>query len=267
MARFWRLLLVMNRWYLAVRRLLREMHGKILDAQTAWNNKDTGAAETIHGYLRKDYVRLRELWNEEMEGDIPSNLGRHISWGKANDVEDMLRGDLPELDEYLDELLEKEAGEVGDDGFLHLLHSAVIAGSLRQFQDGHFRDAVLNSVVAIFDLIRERTGLDLDGSALVNRALSVGDPYLILSELTTESGLNDQKGFIQIFSGSYQGIRNPKAHSLTNDLTKDKASQYLVHASLLARRVSEAQVVKREPRISDTAPAEKSATNLSSRDL
>jgi hypothetical protein len=67
---------------------------------------------------------------------------------------------------------------------------------------------------------------------------------LILSELDTESGQNDQKGFIQLFSGSYQGIRNPKAHSLNHDLTEMKAAQYLIHASLLARRVSEAQQVK-----------------------
>jgi uncharacterized protein (TIGR02391 family) len=135
----------------------------------------------------------------------------------------------------------------GDEGFRHLLHPAIVASSYHLFQTGHLHNAVLNSVVAIFDLIRERTGLSSDGSNLVNRAFSLTDPYLILSELGTESGQNDQKGFIQLFNGSYQGIRNPKAHSLTHDLTETKASQYLVHASLLARRVTEAQVAKTEP--------------------
>jgi uncharacterized protein (TIGR02391 family) len=69
---------------------------------------------------------------------------------------------------------------------------------------------------------------------------SIENPLLILSELQTESGKNDQKGFMQIFKGAYQGIRNPKAHSLASDLDSVKAGQYLVFASLMVRRVEEA---------------------------
>lgn len=238
----------MNQWYIAVRKLLREMYSKALDAQKAWRMEDVGSAETIHGYLRKDYQRLQRLWNERIEGYVPTYLGRHIAWGKANDVEDILGHDLTELGEHLDDLFSAATRETGDEGFLHLLHPAVVAGSYGHFQNGHLRDAVLNAIVAIFDLIRERTGIDADGSTLVNRAFSLADPYLVLSELETDSGQNDQKGFIQLFNGSYQGIRNAKAHSLNHDLTEVKASQYLVHASLLARRVSEARVIKTEPR-------------------
>ena len=236
----------MNKWYLEVRKLLRDIHGKVLDAQKAWSATDKASAETIQGYLKKDYQRLQELWNEREAGTVPTSLGRHIAWGMENDVQDILLRDLPEFEERLDGLLAEATAETGNEGFLHLLHPAIIASSYDQFENGYLREAVLNSVVAIFDLIRERTGLDMDGSALVNRAFSLTDPYLILSDLHTESGQNDQKGFIQLFSGSYQGIRNPKAHSLNHDLTEIKASQYLVHASLLARRVSEAQAVKTE---------------------
>jgi uncharacterized protein (TIGR02391 family) len=57
----------------------------------------------------------------------------------------------------------------------------------------------------------------------------------------TESGKNDQKGFLQIYQGAFLGVRNPKAHSLAHDLDQIKAAQYLVFASLLARRVDEAK--------------------------
>ena len=60
-----------------------------------WGVGDNEAAETIHGYLRNDYKRLKELWNERVEGSVPTSLGRHIGWGKANDVEDILGHDLP----------------------------------------------------------------------------------------------------------------------------------------------------------------------------
>lgn len=123
-----------------------------------------------------------------------------------------------------------------------LLHPVVVESSYAQFQDGHLRDAVLNSVIGVFDYLRERSELALDGSDLANEAFSTHHPRLILSELETESGENDQVGFMQIFRGAYQGIRNPKAHSLTTDLTKTAAAQYLVFASLLARRIEEAQI-------------------------
>src|SRR5690606_8102564 len=103
------------------------------------------------------------------------------------------------------------------------------------------REAVLNSITAIFDLIRERTGNGEDGDRLISQVLSLNNPALILSEIESESGQNDQKGFMQIFKGAYQGIRNPKAHTLNHDLDELKAAQYLVFASLLARRIDESR--------------------------
>lgn len=236
----------MNKWYLEVRQLLRVIQKKALDAQLAWQNEEKGAAETIKNYLTGDYARLQKLWNEKIQGAVPSYLGRHISWGMANDYRDILHQDLPALEETIDSYLAAEAEEKGEEGFEYLLHPAVEHASLEHFHNGHYRESMLNSITAVFDLIRTKTGIDLDGSALVNQAFSLTEPYLVLSELETESGRNDQKGFIQLFSGSYQGIRNPKAHSLNHDLTELKAAQYLIHASLLARRITEAQLVKTE---------------------
>lgn len=122
----------------------------------------------------------------------------------------------------------------------NLLHPAIRKAALPLFLDGHLREAVLNSIVAVFDLIRAKTELTEDGDRLIGKAFSLDEPLLVLSDLNTDSGQNDQKGFMQIFKGAYQGIRNPKAHSLTHDLTELKAAQYLVFASLLARRVEEA---------------------------
>ena len=121
-----------------------------------------------------------------------------------------------------------------------ILHPKILEHSYQQFLDGHLRSAVLDAFIAVFDLIRERTGLGLDGAELVGRVFSLSDPMLIVSELDTESGKSDQKGFIQILQGAYLSVRNPKAHSLRNDLDDISAAQYLVFASLLARRVEAA---------------------------
>ncbi len=125
-----------------------------------------------------------------------------------------------------------------------LLHPSIRSHALPQYEAGHWRDAVLNAIVAVFDLVRHRTGRDLDGEPLVTQTFGLEKPLLVVADIATKSGQNDQVGFMMIMQGVYKGIRNPKAHSLSHDLTALKAAQYLVLASLLARRVEEA-----EPRV------------------
>lgn len=127
------------------------------------------------------------------------------------------------------------------DAWESLLHPAIQDSALIQYHDGHWRDAVLNACIAVFEIIRERTGLELDGEALVTRAFSADRPLLVVADLAGESGRNDQIGFMMILQGVYRGIRSPKAHSLRHDLDALKAAQYLVMASLLARRIDEAE--------------------------
>lgn len=234
-----------TKWYLEIRKSLRDIQAKAMDTLELLEEGDKDAAKPIGEYLKKDYKRLQELWNEKIQGDPPTYLGRHIYWGMANDYRDLLRRDLPEFEEQLDKNFLQMTQNGRDLGFEGMLHTSIAKSCYKQYCDGHLRDAVLNSIVSIFDLIRSRTGIDADGTNLVNKAFSLSDPYLVLSELATESGQNDQKGFIQIFNGSYQGIRNPKAHTLNHDLTEAKAAQYLVFASLLARRIEEATLVEK----------------------
>jgi hypothetical protein len=166
----------MNKWYLEVRKLIREIYKKAIDAREALQKKEESSAETIKRYLIDDYRRLQVLWNERIDGQVPSYLGRHIGFGMVNDYDDILYQDLPSVEERLDKYLAEATEKKGEGGFEYLLHRAVVASSLEHFKNGHYREAVLNSITAIFDLIRDRTSLDLDGSALVNRALSLADP-------------------------------------------------------------------------------------------
>jgi uncharacterized protein (TIGR02391 family) len=122
-----------------------------------------------------------------------------------------------------------------------LLHPAVAQASLKQFRDGHYRDAVLNGIIATFALLRTRTGLDLDGVDLVNKAFSERYPYLIVGDLNTESGRNAQLGVMQLARGLFQGIRNPAAHNVFISLSLTQAARYLVMASALAQIIDDAQ--------------------------
>ena len=123
------------------------------------------------------------------------------------------------------------------------LHSVIINHALPQYKNGHYRDAVVNAILAIFDLIREKSELTDDGDKLIGRAFSIESPLLIFSTLENESGQSEQKGFMQILKGIYQGVRNPTAHSLSTDIDSKSAAQYLIFFSLLAERISETKKV------------------------
>jgi uncharacterized protein (TIGR02391 family) len=99
------------------------------------------------------------------------------------------------------------------------------------------RDAVLDSLISVNDLIRERASLSLDGPNLIDQAFSMTNPRLIISSLETESGKNEQKGFMDLLKGAYTGIRNPNSHSLQGELYSKTAAHYLVLSSLLATKV------------------------------
>jgi uncharacterized protein (TIGR02391 family) len=163
-----------------------------------------------------------DIW-AVFEAMMPSYLqsGAHLDWSLSNNRATT----LPQV------------------GFENLLHPRIRDKALTLYVGSHYREAVLNSVMAIFDLMRERTGIVKDGAALVSEALALERPRMILSELDTESGRNDQKGFMQIIQGMYLGIRNPKAHSLDYDGDEHEAARYLIFASLIAQRITDAQIV------------------------
>jgi uncharacterized protein (TIGR02391 family) len=230
-------------WYLSVKNLLRSIDQKARDALLLCEKQGKQATAPINGYMKVDYEQLCGRWHHRYPKEDLGDIGRHIAFGMDCDYTDIISRDLPDLEKRADAYLltEMKAQQPQQIGFEELLHPVVCKHSYQLYRDGHLREAVFNSVTVLYEFIRLRTKCEEDGDRLVTQALSLDNPLLVLSELETESGRNDQKGFIQIFKGVYQGIRNPKAHSLTNDLTPLKAAQYMVFASLLARRIEEAK--------------------------
>ena len=99
-----------------------------------------------------------------------------------------------------------------------LLHAKVVTSAKARFDAGHYADAVeaalkdLNSTVK--EMVKKKTGTELDGAQLMQKAFSPNAPVLIaLDDLSAETGRNIQQGYMQIFSGAMIGIRNPKAHA------------------------------------------------------
>lgn len=234
--------------YVAINRFLRAIATRCRDGIEAADFGDAGYTEAVIAeYIRRDVRDLLYTWPVDLESAQVKEIVQRAARGDREAFRGILSDLLPLVEDQVDaHFASKPSGDLAS-ALVDLLHPAVFESSYAQFRAGRLRDAVLNGIIAVFDLLRARTGLDKDGTQLVAEAFSLERPKLIISTLSTESGQSEQRGFIHILQGAYLGVRNPKAHSLTSDLNVVKAAQYLVFASLLARRIDEAQSPTQAP--------------------
>lgn len=130
-------------------------------------------------------------------------------------------------------------------GFWNMIHPSVVSISKKKFEDGHFADSVESAFKEVNNLVKQivknKTGEELDGAVLMNKAFSPKNPIVILDDLSSDTGRNIQLGYMQIFTGAMTGIRNPKAHNNLT-ITPDRAIHFLFLASLLMFKIDEAKI-------------------------
>jgi uncharacterized protein (TIGR02391 family) len=126
--------------------------------------------------------------------------------------------------------------------FWDLLHPKIVEVSKSRFETNHLADSVeaafkeVNNIVKV--IVRQKTGQEYDGADLMNRAFSLQNPIIVLDDLSTETGKSIQKGYMQIYSGSMTGVRNPKAHE-NIIIDSQRAIHFLFLASLLLFKIDE----------------------------
>ncbi len=202
--------------------------------------------------LRDDYCSTRyKAINFLKENEIIDDFKLHGDshrWGqrvkillsKSKNIDDVLS--KMELDYRRRLKLSTKLTTDNVGSFWDLLHPKVVEISKSRFDSGHYADSVEAAFKELNDIIKslakQKTGSEYDGSDLMNRAFSISNPIITLADLSTESGQNIQKGFMQIFSGSMTGIRNPKTHQ--NIIIDEKrAIHFLYLASLLMYKIDE----------------------------
>ncbi len=109
-------------------------------------------------------------------------------------------------------------------------------------QDNYFH-AVFEATKGVAQRIREKTGLDLDGAELAQKAFAINKPLLAFNTLQTEQERNDHKGFSNLLIGFFGAVRNPHSH-VPKILWEgeEEAADYLTMASLLMRKIEQAVV-------------------------
>lgn len=137
--------------------------------------------------------------------------------------------------------------EEGDINFWIEIHPKIRELTQSRFESEHFADGIEAALKEVNDVIKNKVksvcGEEYDGSKLMNIAFSIQKPLLKICSLDTQSGKDEQIGYMQIFSGAMTGIRNPKAHgNITLEYKRAKHLLYLT--SLLMYKIDEIEEVK-----------------------
>lgn len=102
----------------------------------------------------------------------------------------------------------------------HILNNRITKIAKSRFETGHYADSVEASFkeinVRVKEIVKEKTAEDLDGANLMKTVFSLKNPIIKLDNLESETGKSVQLGYMELFSGSMTGIRNPKAHGTIN---------------------------------------------------
>jgi uncharacterized protein (TIGR02391 family) len=118
------------------------------------------------------------------------------------------------------------------------MHSEVLRYCSAELLQKNYFHAVFEAAKGLFQRIRELSGVELDGAALVDRVFSIDRPILAFNTLQTETEQSEHKGVAMLLKGAFGAVRNPMAHGpkiLWQG--EDDAADYLTLLSMLHRKL------------------------------
>lgn len=116
------------------------------------------------------------------------------------------------------------------------LHPVIAQATSSLFRSGHPANAIEDAVKALNNLVRQKSELELDGIPLMQKTFNKNNPILRFNPLADDSDRNEQQGFMEWFTGTVTGLRNPRAHKIIKD-DPEMALEYIAFISLLAKLV------------------------------
>ena len=91
-------------------------------------------------------------------------------------------------------------------------HPAVLEYCQPELVANDLFHAVFEACKGLFERIREKSGVEADGSPLVDKVFCGNTPVLALNTLQTETERNEQTGLAFLLKGCASALRNPRAH-------------------------------------------------------
>lgn len=124
------------------------------------------------------------------------------------------------------------------------VHEDVLTFCRAEFLQENYFHAVFEAMKSIAAKIRTLSGLTSDGADLVQEGFALGkdkSPLLAINNLSTETDLGEQRGFVNLLIGLFGTIRNPLAHKpkIEWDMSEQDALDLLTTASLVHRKLDQ----------------------------
>ena len=94
------------------------------------------------------------------------------------------------------------------------IHQDVIKCCKEEYLQENYFHAVFEAAKSLSEKVREKTGMQEDGSNLFNNAFAVNNPRLAINSLQTPSEKNAQNGLKEMLNGVTHMVRNVTAHEL-----------------------------------------------------
>lgn len=118
------------------------------------------------------------------------------------------------------------------------MHAEVHRYCRKELMQENYFHAVFEASKGLAQRIRELSGVQADGAALIDKVFSVEKPILAINSLQTETEKSEHKGFAALLKGCFATVRNPLAHEPKILWSgEDDAADYLTLISLLHRKL------------------------------
>jgi uncharacterized protein (TIGR02391 family) len=108
------------------------------------------------------------------------------------------------------------------------------------YNSANYSGAIIDTIFLLTETIRNKTGIEGDGQALVGQSFDGDNPKIKLNKLQTDSEKDIQKGIAIILRGIYTGIRNPRSHDKLND-SKEDADSIISFVSYLLKLIDKSK--------------------------
>lgn len=132
-----------------------------------------------------------------------------------------------------------------------LLHPRIESVSKQLYLDGHYANAAEDAFIEINDRVKKlykklnpTVTTIPDGDAAMTTVFSPKSPMLKVCDISTDTGMNEQKGLMYMLQGAMSALRNPKAHSNIT-ISKDDAMRRIMYASMLMYKIDDAVAYSR----------------------
>ncbi len=151
------------------------------------------------------------------------------------------RSPRSQAQEVTPKILEVEEAMTKEQLLLDQFDALVTDSGLRRvcrkyFAAGFYSIAVEKAYVYIDNTVSKRSGLSENyGADLMRQVFSPKNATLRLNNLQTISDKNEQTGYMNIFAGAMQGIRNPRTHASEFENQPTEALELLIMANHLMR--------------------------------